>query len=314
MTYEHMNKQWLYYGIASLASITYVLLTFFTPASSSSARLGLSQEQIFFLRFTIALPYVVTWFLAMYGLSRLKHYINSTKKKDLLTTLLRYIWLGFLWIVLGTISAAIIGGVRQYFNTNTDVYPIITIILNYFYVFPSLIGYVVFYLGVKKLRNVEELALYKKPSYFFNTLLVLIISVFYIYLVFTNPAREFSSDPDLRPTYFLPDPVIIATIISPLVITWWFGFYAAFAIGDAVAYFAREEIFRGISRILYGIWTVIFASILLESLLALGTQRLLHIGLGLLLLIIYIFVILQGVGYLFLALGSNTLLKSLKGK
>lgn len=310
-----MKKQWLYYSAAVLASIIYLSLSFFAPQNPSAGRLGLNSVQLIFLKFTIAIPYITTWFFAMYGLSRLEKYIRSTKnKKDGMLALLHSFWVGFLWVSGGTILVALAGGLRSYFMLNMNIYPIITMIMNYLYVFPPLVGFFIMYRGVSKLRSSQELSVYKYSGSFVNTLIVLIISAFYLFLIFTNPTRQFSSDPMIPATYYLPDILILVTIVAPIIVTWWLGFSIAFIMGDLIPYFTKAELFKGTTRILYGIWAIIFTSILIQSLLSLGTEKLYAIGLGLLLLLIYIFVILQGIGYFFLAFGANTLFNSTNKK
>lgn len=306
-----MHNKWFYYSIAFLASLTYVGLIMFTPASPSASRLGLNQGELLLLRFTIAVPYIITWFLAMYGLSALDKYLQSSKKKsDAIIKLLHSFWVGLLIVALGTLVVGVLGGVRPYFYPNTPPYQLLTIIMNYLYVFPPLIGFFLMFKKISQLRLSKELSGYKQRSYVSNTIIVIIVAIFYLFLLFTNPLRQASSDPTIPATYYLSDGFIIGTIAVPLMVAWWFGFSVAFSVGDIVPHLTRIDIYKGVNRILYGIWAIIFTSILIQSLLSLGTARLLQIGLGLLLFIIYIFVILQGVGYLFLALGAKNLQQS----
>lgn len=299
------EQKWGYYAVVAFVSLLYLLLTFFAPQAANS--FGLSREQIFFLKGTIALPYIATWFFAAYGLSTLELYLAAAKKEDVtMLALLRSFRNGLLWIVTGTIFVALIGGIKSYFAAITALLPVFTIVTNYLYVFPPLIGFLIIYKGVVRLESSEH----KQNSNLFNTIIVLIISAFYIFLISTNPTRQFSADPAIPATYFLPDSLILLTIIIPITLTWWLGFSAAFTMSDLIPYLARAELFKGITRILYGIWSIIFASIIIQGLLSLGGTRLYEIGLGILLLVIYVFIFLQGLGYFLIALGSNSLRRS----
>lgn len=307
---ENTKQQLIFYGTASLVSLCYVLLTFFAPQTSNAFNLG--QGQIFFLKFTIAVPYIARWFFAAYGLLALKRYISMAKDEDVaVTKLLRSFQNSIYWFIIGTILIALIGGVKSYFPENTDILPTYTIVTNYLYVFPSLIGFITIYRGVLHLRSSQEMSESKLASYMFNTLIVLFFSGFYIFLIYTNPSRQFSSDPANPATYYLPDLIILLTIVIPTFISWWFGFTSAFLLSDTVPHLVRAASFKGITKILYGIWSIIFSSIIIQSLLSLGSARLYAVGLGFLLLVIYIFIIFEVLGYYFIAHGSNDLRKSL---
>src|SRR4051812_22837765 len=53
--------------------------------------------------------------------------------------------------------------------------------------------------------------------------IVTVISAVYVWLVFRNPFRTVSSDPLVRPTYFLPDWLIVLTIVAPYIFIWLCG-------------------------------------------------------------------------------------------
>jgi hypothetical protein len=299
------------YCIAFLASLIYVFISF--VGSETNNDFNFSATQLLLLRITIILPYIATWFFAAYGLSVLNKYIIEAKPEDLtIISLLRSFKNGLLWITLGTIFATLINGMDSYFADSADVLQFITIVTNYLYVFPALIGFILIYRGMRNLRLSPEISGHSHRGYLLTTFIIILISSFYFFLIYTNPTRQFSADPSIQPTYYLPDIFILLTIICPIIITWWLGFYAAFTMSDLLPYFTDTEIYRGITRILYGIWSIIFTSIILQALLSLGEERLFAIGLGLLLLIIYIFFFLQAFGYFLIALGSNNLQKTLK--
>ena len=135
-----MKKQWIYYGIGVTASVIYLLLTFLAPATSNA--FGLSSLQILLLKITVALPYIATWIFGVYGLSTLDKYIELTKdKNDNMTNTLIFLRSGLLWIIMGTILVGVIGSARSYFATNTEIRPLFTIVTNYLYIFPQLIGW-----------------------------------------------------------------------------------------------------------------------------------------------------------------------------
>ncbi len=305
-----LRQQWVLYGTAFFASLFYALLTYLAPQAGNS--FGLSKLKLLLLQLTIVIPYALTWFFSAYGLSTLGCYIEAAKSENIaLVNLLRNFKTGLLWIVSGTILSAIVGGIKMFFMTDNNILPPMTIVINYLYIFPSLIGFIAIYRGVLQLRLSKEVSGNKPVSYIFTTFIVLLISGSYVYLLYTNPTRQFSADPTIPATYFLPDSLILITIVLPIIVSWWLGFYSVFTMSDLVPYLTGVGIFKGLTRILYGTWSIIFASIIIQALLSLGTARLYSVGLTILLLVIYMFIILQGMGYLLIALGSNSLQKSL---
>lgn len=304
------TRQKVYYTAGLLAALLYLYLSFFAPQNPSSNAFDLSPAQRFFLRLTILIPYIATWVFGVFGLAALDRYVALTKgSNDVLGSLLRSLRTGFTWIIAGTISVALVGAIRSYVVPDNDTLPLFTIISNYLHVFPPLIGFLIIYRGAINLRSRPEMSEYKHGGHVPSTAIVLFISAFYIFLISTNPTRQALQGSGAA-TYYLPDVIIGLTIVLPILVTWWIGFSVAFLMSDLVPYFTRPEIYKGITRILYGIWSIIFSSIIIQALVSLGAERLLELGLGGLLLVIYLFVFVQGLGYFLVAFGSRVLQRS----
>src|SRR6266403_1167647 len=248
MESSHVNKtstsQRLYYAIAGTASILYLCLTFFAPQANNI--FGFSPLQIFLLKVTVALPYIAAWWFAVYGLSTLEKYIAAAKEEnDVMIRLLGSVRNGLLWIIVSTVLVALIVGIRSYFANNIDIRPFFTIITNYLYVFPQLIGFFLIYRGVYQLQSSKEMSEHKHASHFLTAFVVFFISSIYLYLMATNPTRQFSANPTIPATYYLPDILVIFTIALPILASWWFGFSAAFTMSDLIPYLTRAELFKG---------------------------------------------------------------------
>jgi len=290
----------------------YICLSLFAPKNSFNSPFKLTQLQIFLIQFTVTVPYIITWFLAIYGLSTLADYLEVQKDNHSnIHILLRSFLKGLSWIIMGTILVTLIGGVKQYFTSNSSILPLFTIVTNYLYVFPLLLGFITMYLSVRQLRTSEEIPNSKRSGYELNTIIVVLLGSFYLFFLSTNTSRQFSTLPLLPPTYYLPDWAILLTLVIPILVTWWLGFFIAFTISDIIPYFTQPELFKGVTRIVYGIWSIIFTSIILQGLLSLGSTKLYSAGLIAILSVIYIFIIIQGLGYFSIALGCTDLRKSL---
>lgn len=296
------------YSLLALAIVAYLGLTFFAPLTPTAANLQLSALQLVFLKLTVAIPYILTWTMAIYGLTILGQYLktaNNTENK--LMPLLAALRKGLTWIIIGLIATVLVGALKSYSIFMPSALPAITIVTNYLYIFPLLMGIWELHKGTKKLRLLQQDAKLLLSDRIVRALIIVLLAAFYVFLVFTNPNRQVGPDAQTAASYYLPDPLIVLTIIVPIFSTWWLGFSVAFGLSDNIPRIASAAYFKAMTKILYGIWAIIFTSILLQTLLSLGTTRLLAIGLGMLLLLIYVFLLLQGLSYLFLALGIKKL-------
>jgi hypothetical protein len=140
-----------------------------------------------------------------------------------------------------------------------------------------------------------------------KVMIVSVLALVYIFLIYTNPNRQEAINAVTPASYYLPDFFIATTLVIPVIAMWWFGFSAAFLLSEVITRSINADQFKAQTKILYGIWAIIFTSILLQALLSLGAGRLMSIGLGPLLGIVYVFIVLQGVGYLFVSLGARQL-------
>lgn len=304
-----LSTRLMYFGPFALVAVAYVLLTYFAPQAARNNSLQLSQMQITILKFTITLPYLITWTLAAYGFFALGQYTMSKHEKNEFTPVLRALHKGLAWIIFGMLATGLLGAVQPYVTSQPHVVPVLTIITNYLYVFPLLVGFWVMHRGIVSSLSGRNILGKQYGDKFIRTVIVLIIMAFYIFLIFTNPNRQIALDATTPATYYLSDLMIIFTLIIPVFATWWLGFSVAFIMSDLIPLMANAKFFKATTKILYGIWSIIFTSILLQALLSLGSKRLFSIGIGLLLLLVYTFLLLQGLGYGFLALGINKLKK-----
>ncbi|HSX02565.1 MAG TPA: hypothetical protein VLI05_04625 [Candidatus Saccharimonadia bacterium] len=295
------------YSLLGVAIVLYLGFTSFAPTTSSA--IHLEPIQLMLLRLTLTIPYLITWVLGVYGLTLLDDYLRSkaTAGREfapLMAGLRRGLW----WVVIGLVVSAIIGSLRPYF-TEPISKPVITIITNYLYVFPLLIGVWEIFRGIEQLKAAYRKIMAQSPlsDAIIKTIIILVIGAFYVFLVFTNPNRQVPQSNLILASYYLPDWLIVLTIIVPVFVTWWLGFSVAFTLNDLLPYLSSTDYFKSLTRVMYGLWAIIFSSILLQSVLSLGAARLVTIGLGALLLVLFAFILLQGFGFLLLALGIKRL-------
>lgn len=299
---EGRRSKWVYAGIFAIW-VVYLFLNLNTPIGDS-ARLDLSEQEIFFLRLTIIIPYLLIWLAAAYSFIRVINY--STAIKDSKEANGFYLLsLGILALLASLILSTISSTIDGFVDSESVIHKDLVILSNYLRVFPYLIAFWFFLAASRILLRRLKLVISKTNFIFFGVLLAASVYL-WLDLIFTNPTRSVGTA-DSPATYYLRDSMIVLTIVIPSIVAWVLGIWAVLSF-TRYRNKVKGIIYRhAFSSLAVGIWAVIVTSILLQGLLSLGSERLLDLGLGPLLGLIYLFVVIQGVGFLFIALGAKRL-------
>ena len=294
------------YVATVLAWSVYFTATLLAPKQTGSNPWGISALGLLLLQLSIALPYLLTWLAGCYGVLTLRTAVRTMPDKEDARAFAR-IADGVLVLFLGLVVTSFLSAAKSYLRDDLQATAVLTILTNYAYIIAPLVGFSFIYVGSGHLRRGTSAADLPRGWGSLGALILASFSALYVWLIYTNPTRQFSTDPGVQATYYLPDALIVATIVLP--------FLAACTIG-LLAVLRLARYYRGVSGYLYkrstlhfinGLLFVIFGSVLLQALQSLGSGRLLGVGLGPLLLIIYVFLIAQGLGFVFVALGAKQL-------
>lgn len=305
--YSEFNAQrWskLLYLSVFILWLIYLFLSFTTPVAKNN-NFHLSQLGLNLIRLSIALPYLIIWGAAVYSYIKLQTYSKSIAGSKEAHGFF-YLSIGLLALLSSLIISTLVSAVNSRLRLSSELHRPLTIITNYAFIFPYLFAFWAFWKGSSNLS-----ARIKKASTPLRSLAYAVgLTVFmYIWLdlIFTNASRAVSKSPDTLASYYLKDSLIVLTIVLPSFITWVLGLWAVVNLKN-YSQKVKGHIYRSSAGALVrGIWAVIIGSILLQGLLSLGTPRLIDLGLGKILLLIYVFVFLQGFGYLYIALGAKRL-------
>ncbi len=284
------NKKIIYYVLIFFIWAIYVYVTFTTPIVSSD-QFRITEAQVFVLRTSISAMYLFMWMGGLYGVLSMQ----SQKLKGF-----GVVGNGLFLILLAFIIPTVVNAIGAPYIQVEKFNMIMTIVNNYFYVLLPLIGFYLIFKGLKAVWSLADEVVRTLDDKIITGFFVLLISGVYTYFVFTNNTRQMSDIPGIKPTYYLPDLLIFLTIIVPSVVAWGFGVYSALLAGRIANLSLVTEEIR-LTRLVKGIWFVIFSSILLQMLLSLGTSRLLSLGVGTILVIVYLFLLLQLLGFLLVA-------------
>lgn len=285
----------------------YSYLTFQTPSGQAITKYQISLYQITLLKFSIIVPVSFIWAAILY--SSLKLYSYS---ETIITSVdgqgFRLIAHGIFFFLIASIVSSFISLAAQFYPNNLELVKNVTILNNYVMVAFSFVSFYFIWLGSKKLIKMINAEKKAKKQSITIWVTVIILSIPYIYLVLQNPLRSVSTNPHINSTYNLPDILIFSTIVLPYILCWLLGLLALIN----MSVFGRETkgIFykNALKKFYNGFWIIIILAIALQYL----TQFSLFFSnatLSIILFIIYIILLVDIVGFIFMAIGANNLSK-----
>lgn len=293
-----------YYGLLTLAALIYLVMTFTAPITSNVYNLSVLQLRV--LQISLVIPIILIWTASVYGASRFRRYAELIKGtadgKGL-----RLISQGLLLLAFGTIVSSLVGTLQAYAREGGWL-PAFVIIRNYLNIVLPLAAYWLMLKGSTLLVTLSKAeASASKLGLKLHVPYVLLASL-YVYLVFQDPKRLQPVTETGTATYYLPDWLILFTIIVPYLVAWGFGIAAALNVRSYLDSVKGVIYKQALSKLSQGLAAVVVFSILIQLLSAVGTVFQ-DWGLGAILVLIYVIVALWAVGYIFIAQGAKKLSK-----
>ncbi|HSW85813.1 MAG TPA: hypothetical protein VLF79_04395 [Candidatus Saccharimonadales bacterium] len=297
-----------YFGFVLFAWVSYIWLTAAAPKTSSSVHL--SKLVIVSLSATLFIPYLLTWLIAALGLYHFGQFYSVARQKRLANSIaFGLIMWGLSFLILDLITSPFFSAFRNFWQSNHRVVINLTIISNYAHITFTLVAFVFLYLGTRLLARSSHYATSVRskplPALVATVLFTLLFSI----AVFSNPTRQTSLQSGQFATYYLTDLLILLTIIAPLAITWFLGLQAALNTEQYVHSLSHPMWRLAIVRFFHGLLAVLSSAIILQGITMLGSQQLQNINLVLILVIVYLFIIIQAIGYLFIKASAKQLRK-----
>ena len=297
--YKKISVLFVLFAIVYLAQSILI-----SPDQATLDKYDISAGEAAWLSLTIAVPYIVIWFIALVGYLRLRAYVKPIKKSPDGAGF-NMISKGIFWLALWLPITAIISGMStHYYNANPATTNDLIIINNYLNIALLLPAFALVYLGSKKLVSLVKVqqAWYSEKA----ILLYISFAALYVYLVLQDPSRLTPTGSSDVATYYLEDWAIVLTLIIPRLIMWFLGLQAVLNI-YAYQKKVKGEIYKqALTKLAWGIGGVVIAVIVLRCLQSLSSQ-LNDLGLGMLLILLYILLIILSIGYVFIASGAKKL-------
>jgi hypothetical protein len=299
-----MKRVLLFFFVPSAA--IYLLMSLVYPTDTATIvahHLTKSQAQVIAL--SVAIPLIITWFIAAYGAWKLKEYADSIKKyKD------------------GAAFATLATGV-QLLVIYMPVRSVPKILLNYFaYLHPGwtsatnlaityiniilpLLAYMVIGNAARKLFTLAQIKVSNKLLYPM-ILIFSIIGVTFSYSTYSVTDKLTPSDWLVMTNYDIGIPLRIATVIIPYLFMWFVGMLAAYEIYLYQKY-VKGVFYRQCLKLLsIGLTIEIISSIAIQYVITI-TPSLRHTPLGFDLSIVYSVIAIIILAFVLIAMGVNKL-------
>lgn len=268
------------------------------PATLSKYSLTLGGARL--LTLSIVVPIVAIWMSALYGLLRFREYakvVEDTKEGKAF----KYIALGITLLAFSLPVAGMVSSTLGAIAVRNPGFLVGSIIIkNYINLILPACGLLLLNKGSNELLS--TLKRNKAPAWPpFSLPAVIVLSSFYTWCI-TTRAFGFTGDAG----YYLPNWLILATLAVPYLYVWCRGLLSAYRLFVYRRNIRGQVYKNSLTALARGVTTIIVLSILTQLITTISA-RLSRLNLTPILLIIYVLVALNAVGYGLLAYGAKKL-------
>ena len=293
-----INKEHLTcYGSLLLGWALYAALTFQSSVLNAAKGLGFSLIEGIVILLALIIPYGVIWFVALYGALKLRSYTRSILKTPDGSAFAR-IDIGLFILVLALVLPSILGAILTEYTDIPGLAVPLSLVINYSYTILPFVAFGIIFMGTTSLiKSVKLAPLSRARRSLFLIPLAAVVPVF-IWLTFTIP--------NITTIYHLPDVLIFCTLLLPAILAWVFGILGAVNMG----FYGKEVpgiIYKkSVALIVRGVLALTGGSIFFLVVSSLG-PHLSSVGIGTLLVVVYLFLAILGLGYISVARGAKRL-------
>ncbi len=293
-------------GVMWFLLVVWVIYAYFNLTSPiGDNAFELTSVQLFLIRLTIVAPYLLIWAAALHGANKLSDYASSIHDSHDGKALVHFAR-GLHVLLAGMIASTLLSTfTSRWPEFASTIHRPLQITLNYLYVMFPLAAYALFMLGVREFRQVApKMRALTKPILPILVIVTMAAAIFVIG-VFTNDEREFSLEG--QATYYLSDMNLVLTIVLPTIASWLLALYVAVNVWSYQIEVKGTIYKKSLKKLSLGLIGVVVASIVLQFLISLGSIRLIGLGLELILVWIYVWLIALAIGYVLVAVGARRL-------
>jgi len=286
-------------------ALVYLALIVLLPQDKSTVKhYHVSSGGLAALLIIIIVPYLIIWLIALIGYLRFKDYTHAIRKsKD--GRALQPIGSGILWLTLWLPLSAIAASITSgYYRAHPGATATMVILNNYFNILILLGAFIQIKVGSRKLLDVVKRTETALPQLL--TILFIAFSSLYLFLVLHDPARRVASHGAEVGAYYLPDWLIVTTIVIPRLVTWYLGMQAIYNI-YIYSNGVKGPIYKqALANLVSGLSWLILTVVVLRCFESLSSQ-LSRLSLSWVVLVIYALLALISLGYVLIAKGAQSL-------
>ena len=293
-----------YLGLSVALWLAYVVLTFTAPVNEYTNTFNLEYSQLMLLKLSVVAPFFMIWVVGIFAATAITNYLNTIKGSPEEKGFGR-IQQGVMVLLLGLTIGAVLGAIRPFILPDQDMKIMLAVTVRYVNVFMPLIAFGLFFDGATSLMRLAKKT-GNTLSNLWPALLTVAVAVFYSWVIFSNPDRQFGVGPNQTGALYLTDTMIILTLMIPYIAMWTLGIFAAARLSD-YSNSVLGTIYRSaLSWFARGILFTILLSISFQALTLLN-EYFAHAGLQAILIIVYVLLAAIAMGYVFLWLGARKL-------
>lgn len=294
-----------FYALMIVLLVAYVIITLVVPPTAETLKTyNISLAKAYFFIVTLDILFAIIWMLAAYGFVNLLEYSKLIMKTKDGRAMQLIAWgLGF--IAFRQPVTSLLTNIMNAIDSSPGSADTRVIVVNYISVVVAVVGFYLINLGADQLLQLTR----KKPtnnSRMAFRLLSLALVTAYTFLAIGQGDPSTVASSTTRANFYLPNWLIVSTIIIPYAYAWYLAFTASYNI----IFYSRNVkgllYKKALHWLAWGINLIIINTIVLQFISAQGA-RLNKLNLGALLIIFYILIISIGVGFATVAAGAKKL-------
>lgn len=295
-----------YILLAVIFWIIYCGASLLTPLGNTPEQLNISPDALRFLLISFYLPFLICWIFAISACINFWNFTRTLPKGTLQNGFL-LMTLGLIILTIDLTIPGIIGVLYGFFGGDTNEAGWV-IFNRYLDILVPILSIVPMYAGSLMLVNRTDQKISTASKLITAILPATMFSTFYIYMIFTDPTRQISTDPLIPATYFLADSLIVMTVVIPVVATWVLGLLLVQNL-DHYSHHTRTVNRPGLVTFYNGMLVIVAATIIIQAINSLGSTRFQDISLGLVIFLLYALIIIITFGLGLIARGAKNLYK-----
>ncbi len=309
MTKNTLEK-WFYLMIIFLWVFSLVISSSVTGIETTT-RYAITPTYLQIIRVAFSIPTLIMWLMIGYAAISFNRYsegiIESEDGKGYWYISQAFFIMLFSMILSNYITG--IGSVIKEIHGSTEyINNSITIVKNFFGVFLGLATYYSIFYGSQLLMSSISVTINWRKVYLYVGYPLFFVGLGYLAFIFTNDYRSFSAEPLIRPTYALPDILILFTIGLPNILSWFFGFAGLYLIVQ-FSHRTPGVIYKKLLRsFVVGISLILILTIVLQFLTQLSNMWVL-VGIKPLLMIVTGLFVIILIGFYLIARSARNLEK-----